>query len=237
MKEEEGTTTRSGGQFSAFILPPSAFIPSSRAFCCRWALVGFQIERAVRVQPGDAAILSGRSGNTSIAQGTTKYSTTSMSAVANKMAKVRFVSRYAQAMQLAKIPSDTIATPSRCGKSLRTNKSVLGQIRHRESRSPSNASAGSGIWPPQCAQGSEAACGATSARRLLTFGTVKCNDHARPIFPSQNRLGEGDGPQFCSADSAKMGTVPGGVVWTLIIPGKPCRPTVAARSVRREKRR
>ncbi|HEV3418643.1 MAG TPA: prepilin peptidase [Pirellulales bacterium] len=30
--------------------------------------------------------------------------------------------------------------------------------------------------------------------------------------PSQNRLGEGDSPQFCSADSAKMGTVPGGFV-------------------------
>ena len=30
--------------------------------------------------------------------------------------------------------------------------------------------------------------------------------------PSQNRLGEGDSPQFCSADSAKMGTVPGSFV-------------------------
>jgi hypothetical protein len=30
--------------------------------------------------------------------------------------------------------------------------------------------------------------------------------------PSHNRLREGDSPQFCSADSAKMGTVPGGFV-------------------------
>ena len=34
----------------------------------------------------------------------------------------------------------------------------------------------------------------------------------RPMKPSQNRLGEGDSPQFCSEDSAKMGTVPGGIV-------------------------
>src|SRR5258708_26395975 len=33
-----------------------------------------------------------------------------------------------------------------------------------------------------------------------------------PKNPSQNRLGEGDSPQFCCADSAKIGTVPGGFV-------------------------
>jgi hypothetical protein len=36
-----------------------------------------------------------------------------------------------QVTQLAANPATTIATPSRCGKSLRAKSSVLGQTRHR----------------------------------------------------------------------------------------------------------
>ncbi len=59
------------------------------------------------------------------------YNTTSTTAVANRMANVASTSDIAQVMQLPTIPSTTMPTPSRWGKSLRTNRSVLGQTRQR----------------------------------------------------------------------------------------------------------
>lgn len=55
-----------------------------------------------------------------------------MIAVTPKMAKVIMWYRIANAMLLNKNPKIIIETPHRCEKSLRTNKSSLGQTRHRE---------------------------------------------------------------------------------------------------------
>ena len=65
----------------------------------------------------------------------------------------------AQATQLAASPAITIASPARCGKSLRTKSSVLGQTRQRASRGggpAANAPSGTATAAPHAGQSIDA---------------------------------------------------------------------------------
>src|SRR5688500_799640 len=72
----------------------------------------------------------------------TAYSTTSINAVAKRMANAPYQLWKYHGTQLAAKPTTTIVTPNPWGKSLRRNSSWLGQTTHRETPSCVTTSAG-----------------------------------------------------------------------------------------------
>ena len=103
----------------------------------------------------------------------------SASAVANSMPNVHGRLAQFHAIELPMMPTATISTPSRCGKSFRTNRSWLGHTRHRFTRSPSMLPAANLICCPQCGHASAVDCASNVlAHALVARGTSEGHIHA-----------------------------------------------------------